>query len=37
MKTWENLVPNIDHETKKQEKHDMCEIKIQQYFIANEI
>jgi hypothetical protein len=34
MITWENLVPNLGHETKIQEKHDMCEIGIQQYFIA---
>jgi hypothetical protein len=34
MKTWEGLVQNLGHETRKQEKHDMCEIIIQQYFIA---
>jgi hypothetical protein len=27
--------PNLDCQTRKQkQKHDMCEIKIQQYFIA---
>jgi hypothetical protein len=34
MKIGEGLVPNLNHETRKQEKHDMCEIRIQQYFIA---
>jgi hypothetical protein len=35
MKIVENLVPNLDHETRKQKKHDMCKIRIQEYFIAN--
>jgi hypothetical protein len=30
MKTKANLIPNLDHETRKQkQKHDMCETIIQ--------
>jgi hypothetical protein len=34
MKTRASLVPNLDYETRKKKKHDTCETKIQQGFIA---